>query len=134
MPHPQMFAQDDPLLARLREVALALPGAQERITHGRPWFFVKTGFAMYSGHRRGATGGVGQTEPHCVLVKVDPAEREALLADDRFFEPAYLWNKGWLGLLLEESTDWTEVAELVQDSWRLTAPRRLVKELEADDD
>ena len=38
MPHPIMFSADDPTLARVREIALALPEATEVISHGRPTF------------------------------------------------------------------------------------------------
>lgn len=31
-----MFDAEDPLLARLRQVCLALPDAAEKISHGRP--------------------------------------------------------------------------------------------------
>lgn len=123
-----MFDEDDPLLERVRSLCLALPEATEKIAHGRPWFSTRTGFCVYGGHHRAPGGGVGDPAPHAVVVKVDPAERAALVADERFFEPAYLAGGGWLGLELDEATDWDEVAELLEDSWRLTAPKRLVRQ------
>ena len=39
MAHPLMFDEADPLLARVRDLALALPEAAEKVTHGRPTFF-----------------------------------------------------------------------------------------------
>lgn len=71
------------------------------------------------------------TVSHCVLVKVDASDREALQADDRFFLPAYLGPSGWLGLDFDRAdVDWEEVRELVDASFRLVAPRRLVKQLD----
>lgn len=34
-----MFDETDPLLARVRGIALALPEAGEKVSHGRPAFF-----------------------------------------------------------------------------------------------
>jgi hypothetical protein len=47
------------------------------------------------------------------------------------YRPAYLGPYGWLGLDLRIDMDWTEVAELLDVSYRLTAPRRLISELDA---
>lgn len=129
MTHPLMFDGDDPVLVRVRTICLALPGAQEKISHGRPWFCTRTGFAVYGGTLR---GDVSTAYGAALLVKADPQERPALLADPRFFEPAYLWPSGWIGMDLSlPGTDWTEAAELVETSYRLTAPRRLVQELDS---
>lgn len=42
----------------------------------------------------------------------------------------YLGPSGWLGLDLGERTDEAELAELIEESYRTVAPRRLVTELE----
>lgn len=42
----------------------------------------------------------------------------------------YLGPSGWIGLDLDERTDRTELAELIEESYRTVAPRRLVVELE----
>jgi predicted DNA-binding protein (MmcQ/YjbR family) len=130
MPHPIMFSDDDPGLAELRAIALAYPGAAEKISHGRPGFFVSKMFAMYGGSSK-ETGEM-VTVPHCAMVKVDPSDRVALEQDDRFFRPAYLGPAGWLGLdFTVASVDWDEVRELVDASFRLVAPRRMINELDA---
>lgn len=49
MPHPIMFADDDPVLAKVRAIALGFPDAFEKVSHGRPAFFVSKMFAMYGG-------------------------------------------------------------------------------------
>ena len=38
MAHNEMFDDGDPLLVRVREIALAFPGAAEKVSHGRPAF------------------------------------------------------------------------------------------------
>ncbi|MSZ76310.1 MAG: MmcQ/YjbR family DNA-binding protein [Actinobacteria bacterium] len=125
-----MFRDDDPALARLRELALALPGAEVKVSHGRPAFFTTKVFAYYGGSLKANDGWVEHAS--CVLVLLEPDEREALLLEDRTFVPAYLGPSGWLGIDLPELDDvdgWTEVAELLDASFRRTAPGRLVARL-----
>ncbi len=50
----------------------------------------------------------------------------------RFFVPPYLGHRGWVGMWLDTGpADWTEVRELVVESYCLTAPKRLVAILES---
>jgi predicted DNA-binding protein (MmcQ/YjbR family) len=124
-----MFDEDDPLLARVRELALALPGADEKISHGRPTFFTKKVFAYYGGSRK--VDGEWEQHEHSLLVLPDRSDREALQQDERCWVPAYLGPSGWLGVDLDDATDWTEIAELLDASYRLTAGNRLIAELDA---
>lgn len=128
MEHPKMFDDADPLLTRVRELALALPEAAEKITHGRPKFHTVKVFAYYGGSPRGETG---DRHDSALLFRPDPIDEPALRQDARFWEPSYLWPHGWLATDLGAGTDWAEVAELLDASYRATAPRRLVTELDA---
>jgi predicted DNA-binding protein (MmcQ/YjbR family) len=129
MSHPPRFTEDDPLLARVRGIALALPGAAEKVSHGRPTFFTRKVFAIFGGVVKGDHGSraLGQA----LVFLPDPEERPALLDDGRFAVPGYEGAYGWLALDLRGEVDWSEVAELVESSYRLTAPPRLVAELPA---
>ena len=69
--------------------------------------------------------------PHSILVQTDPDDRAALLDQDRSFVPGYWGPSGWLGLDLDDDTDWVEIAELVDASFRLTAPKKLIAQLDA---
>ncbi len=129
MAHPKMFRDDDPVLARVKELALALPDAQMKVSHGRPAFFTRKVFAYYGGSVR--VDGEWVDHARCVMVLPGEVDRAGLLEDPRTFVPAYLGPSGWLGLDLDGDTDWDEVAELVTESFRLTAPARLVAELDA---
>ena len=124
-----MFSDDDPILARLRQLCLAMPGAQEKISHGHPAFFTKKIFAFFGGSMK--VDGQWVQHEQAVLVLPDPAERTALLADDRFWVPAYLGPGGWIGLDLGDGTNWDEVAELVDESYRNTAGKRLIAQLDS---
>ncbi len=129
MPHPIMFRDDDPGLAEVREIALGFPEAYEKVSHGRPGFFVARMFAMYGGACK--ESGELLTVPHCVLDKVDDAERTALQQDERFFYPAYLGPSGWLGLdFTRAKVDWGEVRELVDASYRLVAGKKQLRFLD----
>ena len=129
MAHPLMFDPEDPLLARLREVALAFPDAAEKISHGSPAFYTTKVFAYFTGSEKVAGEWVHHEQ--ALLVLPDPGERTALLADPRVFVPAYLGPSGWLGVDLDEAADWDEVRELLDASYRLTAGPRRVARLDA---
>jgi hypothetical protein len=50
---------------------------------------------------------------------------------DRFFVPPYVGHRGWLGVRLDRDLDWDEVAGIVEDAYRLVAPKKLVARLDA---
>jgi hypothetical protein len=120
---------DDPL-ERLRGICLGLPETTERLSHGEPTFFVrdKKVFVSYADHHHNdrlsfwchAPAGAQQA-----LVEADP---------QRFFRPPYVGGRGWIGVYLDVERDeafWQEVAELVEDAYRMVAPRRLLDRLDA---
>jgi hypothetical protein len=109
-------------LTRLRKLCLALPEAQEVEAWGAPTFRVRNKlFAMYAdpaSHHGGrpavwCKAGRGNQE---LMVRGEPA---------RFFVPPYVGPSGWVGVWLDGAADWDGVAELLRDSYRLTAPKRL---------
>lgn len=128
MSHPLMVDPDDPWLTRVRTIALAFPDADEKISHGHPAFFTRKVFAYYGGAHK--VDEVWRQEPTSVLVLPDPEDRPALLLDDRVYVPAYLGPSGWLGVRLDDRTDDDELAELLEDSYRLTAGVRRVARLD----
>ena len=110
-------------LTRLRKICLALPEAHEVIAWGEPTFRVKNKlFAMYAD--AGNHHGGGRPAVWC---KAGPGNQELMVrADpDRFFVPPYVGPSGWVGVFLDDKVDWEEVADLMRDSWRMTAPKRL---------
>lgn len=126
-----MFDDDDEYLIRIREIAVALPGVAEKVSHGRPAFFTKKVFCYYGGSIK--VDGEWIQHPHCVVILPDPDDRVALLDDARTFVPAYLGPSGWLGVDLDADTDWSEIGELLDASFRLTAGKRLITELDSRD-
>jgi hypothetical protein len=67
--------------------------------------------------------------PTMLVVWSDPDEREFLLAGGHPFFPLRQTDRR-VGMVVDDATDWTEVAELVTESYRLTAPKKLVAQLE----
>jgi hypothetical protein len=114
-------------LQRLRALCLALPETTERPSHGEPTFFVRDRkvFVTYSDHHHDDRLGF--------WCAAHPGTQQALVASDpeRFFVPPYVGHRGWLGVRLDvEGVDWTEIAELVEDAYRMVAPKKLVAELD----
>ena len=108
----------DEVLARLRAICLALPEAVEGAGVGSPSFRVRDKiFAMQHGMD-------GRPSLWCkaprgfqdVIVGGDPA---------RFFVPPYVGHHGWIGIWLDVEQDWRLIADLVKESYRMTAPKRL---------
>ncbi len=127
--HPLQFDSDDPALVKLRQICLALPGADEKVSHGRPAFFTKKIFAMFGAVTKGDhhSGRYDQS----LVFSPDQDEAEALGQHPLVFVPAYWGPYGWLGYdLSTDDTDWTEVTELVEDSFRQTAGKRLIAALD----
>lgn len=109
------------LIDRLRGLCLALPEAFELEAWGHPTFRVGGG--------RGKIFCTAATDGATITLKADPVEREALLAQaDPFFVPAYVGDKGWLGVRPgDPRADWQEIAELIATSYCLVAPKRLAR-------
>jgi hypothetical protein len=114
-------------LARVRRICLALPEATERLSHGAPTFFVrdKLTFVMFHDDHHGD----GRLAIWCAA---PPGAQEALVAaePDRFFRPAYVGHRGWIGLRLDRDLDWDEVEVVVEDAYRTVAPKTLVAKLD----
>jgi predicted DNA-binding protein (MmcQ/YjbR family) len=110
-------------------LASELPNTAEKVSHGRPAFFTRKIFAYFGGSLKVDTAWV--QHPHSVIVLPDESDRRSLLEDARVFLPAYLAPSGWIGLDLDAGTDWAEIAELLDASYRLTAPARYVAALDA---
>ena len=120
------MATDRQVTRALREVraaCLALPEASERLSHGTPTFFVrdKKSFVMFwDDHHGDGILGIWCAAPPGVqleLVELEP---------HRFFRPPYVGHRGWLGVRLDRSPDWSELGGIVTDAYRQVAPKTLV--------
>jgi predicted DNA-binding protein (MmcQ/YjbR family) len=99
-----------------------LPDAHEVEAWGAPTFRVRNKlFAMYA--EAGNHHGAGRAAVWC---KAGPGNQAFMVQADprRFFVPPYVGPSGWVGIYLDGPVDWTELAELLRDSYDLTAPKR----------
>jgi predicted DNA-binding protein (MmcQ/YjbR family) len=113
-------------LARVRKICLRLPEASEKEAWGDPTWRVRDRiFAMQKGNYAGGRPSLWLKVPdgfQSVLVESDPK---------RFFVPPYVGHKGWIGVYLDDKRiDWDEIGSLVQQSYRLIAPKRLAAKVE----
>lgn len=109
-------------LARLRAICLALPEATEKEAWGDPTWRVRNKiFAMQKGNYEGG-------RPSVWFKAADGAQRALVEAKPRWlFVPPYVGNKGWVGAYLDKRVPWAMLQELVTDSYRVIAPRRLAE-------
>jgi hypothetical protein len=119
---PSQSASEDPRLARLTAISLALPEATRKDMGQHASFLIRgKTFAYFLADHHG-DGIVA------VCCKTALGENVEMIAADpaRFYLPAYIGPKGWVGLRLDAGEiDWDEVAGLVVDSYRLVAPKKL---------
>src|SRR2546430_12892531 len=110
----------DELLEQVREGCLALPEATEQPGPMTAFKVRDKTFAWFLDNHHGD----GRIAVWC---KAPPGAQQILVGDDpqRFFVPPYVGPKGWVGIRLDVGqVDWDEVAEVVADSYRMTASKR----------
>jgi len=118
------IASEDRRLSRLTRICLALPEAARRDSGSHAAFLVRKSTFAYSLNDHHGDGIVS------VACKALPGDNTALAVaqPERFYLPAYIGPRGWIALRLDTGkVDWDEVAELVMGSYRLIAPKRLVR-------
>ncbi len=116
------------IVARLGDLAMALPETTFKTAHGSPAWRVggESGkfFAIVFNRHHGEDS-VG------VLVKTSGQDEMAALIDadsDAYFRPAYYGPAGWIGLRLDRArVDWDQVGGWLSRSWRACAPKRLTR-------
>ncbi len=127
--HPirRLSAADERLVERIRKICLALPEANEKISHGEPTWFAGKGkvFAMLDGHHH--------SSPHLSVWLPQPLGAQEALIDadpERFFRPPYVGVSGWVGVVLDTKPDWGVVEGLVREAYLHVATKKLVAQLD----
>ena len=110
-------------LKKLRELCRKLPQATEKEAWGDPTFRVKDKiFAMQKGNYDGGRPSV--------WLKLGPGGQQHLVRSEPalYFVPPYVGSKGWVGAWLDgRNVPWARIGELIAESYRLIAPKRLSK-------
>ena len=111
-------------IEHLRRICLAFPEVTERLSHGAPTWFVrdKSVFVTYWEH-----GHHGDTFPHFWCAAPPGVQQDLVDTEpERFFRPPYVGGRGWLGVRLDVELDWSEIAGICEEAYRVVAPARLV--------
>ena len=109
---------NEDVLAQLRAICLALPEASEGAGVGNPTFRVRDKiFAMQHGFE-------GRPSLWC---KAPRGFQDMLVGSEptRFFVPPYVGHHGWIGAWLDIALDWAFMTQIIRESYRMTAPKRL---------
>jgi hypothetical protein len=109
-------------IERIRAICLALPEAVEKPFGGHTDPAFRVGEKIFA--------VVSRPFEHVSLTcKGAPGAQDILTGSDpeRYFCPPYTGHKGWVGVRLDVPIDWPIVEELIRDSYRMTAPKRLAK-------
>ena len=117
---PAARSKDSDIEARVREICLALPGVEERVSHGAPAFFAGKQFVMLW-----AGGHHDHGFPHMWCAAPPGAQDELVRTEpERFFRPPYVGHRGWIGVRLDGVVDWDEVAAICQEAHHTVKPVR----------
>ncbi|HEY7737268.1 MAG TPA: MmcQ/YjbR family DNA-binding protein [Candidatus Limnocylindrales bacterium] len=104
----------------VRRISLALPGAEEVLTWGEhPTFRVRGRIFAIAGH-----------EPDRVSIKATPEVQSDLidLDPETYSIASHVGRYGWVAVALERIEP-ELVRPLLVEAWRMTAPRKLLREV-----
>ena len=116
---------------QVRQRAMAMPEAEETLSHGMPCFGVikgkKFAYVSINHHSDGKLA---------LLVKISGLdEQQHLIESDpgRYYRPAYFGND-WIAVRLDgREVDWDAIGDWLARSWRAIAPKRLTALMDAAD-
>lgn len=112
---PLHRAKHQTALRRVRELCLAMPGTAEKISRGHQPVITVGGKNFCIIWRADARPNVCFTAAPGVqdlLVRKDP---------ERYFVPAYMGVRGWIGVRLDGKVNWAELEEIAHDSHAFTS-------------
>jgi len=103
------------ILAKLREICLALPKTSETTTFGHPTFQVGTKTFTVLEIYQGVLS---------ICVKVGKTMQPVFLEDARFYRTPYVGQHGWVSLRANTTLDWNEIGELIRGSYELVSVKK----------
>ena len=120
---------DDPRLARLSKICLALPEATRAIHSDYADFRVRKKVFAYFLNNHNGDGIVSVCVKSALGENVDQASTQP----DRYYLPRYIGPRGWFGMRMDRGKiDWREVRNIVELSYCLAAPKTLARLVEAE--
>jgi hypothetical protein len=115
---PTRYFGKPEVLDRIRAICLAFPQAAEGGGVGSPTFRVRDKIFTMQHPMDGRPS---------LWCKALPGVQAALVfaEPERYFVPPYVGHHGWVGAWLDVEIDWDRVADLAEEGYRMTAPKRL---------
>jgi hypothetical protein len=119
MAQPAPKLDDKGHLARVRRICAAIPGVEERISHGEPTFFTpKRVFVMFANNHH--------NDGHLAIwIPAAPGVQETLIEEmpGAYFRPPYVGFNGWVGVELAQVDD-EQLGELIHGAYRFVSAKK----------
>ncbi|MEM8696652.1 MAG: phosphoribosylglycinamide formyltransferase [Pseudomonadota bacterium] len=117
----------DWIVAKVGELAMALPEVAAQSSHGAPGWRIATSksgkFFAYVSIRHHGEDAIS------LLVKTSGVDEQAALIEaepDIYYRPAYYGPSGWIAIRLDRpDVDWEHIAGWLRKSWSFVAPKKL---------
>lgn len=108
------------LIDRVRDLASALPGVTEKVSHGEPAFFVRGRMFCTFDNNHHNSGRIA------MVCNAPEGAQESLVAADpkHFFVPPYVGKAGWLGVRLDSELAWPVIGDLLKQAHAVTGVRK----------
>jgi predicted DNA-binding protein (MmcQ/YjbR family) len=121
-----MITESHALFDAIRVFCLGLPEAHEVEAWERPTFRVRNKIFAMPRERDG--------ERASIWCKAAPGVQTLLVTGDpeTFYAPPYVGPTGWIGITLDGNADIDYVTALLEESYRLVAPKTLVRVLDGE--
>jgi phosphoribosylglycinamide formyltransferase-1 len=112
---------------RVTALCLALPQTDHEVSGDHATYRVRGKVFAYLLDNHHGDGIVSV----CVKSELGEHEDRARLDPERFYLPAHIGPRGWFGMRLDRGrVAWAEVAEILERSYRLTAPAASIAKLD----
>jgi predicted DNA-binding protein (MmcQ/YjbR family) len=118
-------AGEEKILKQVRRIcAKLLEVVEERDGFGH--------FSFRVGKRSFVIVGAGEDGRGSMSIKADLYTQDRLIRSGGYQRTPYIGQHGWVSIEAGRTPDWAEIDELVADAYRLAAPKRLLKMLDAE--
>jgi hypothetical protein len=115
-------------LQKVRKIVAQWPETSDKLSHGAPTFWggKKTFASIADNHH-------GDGRQALWIKSTRDAQDDLVAADpDVFFVPPYVGPSGWIGVRIDTGADWGMIESLLEEAYRMVAPKRALKQLDGD--
>ena len=117
----------DTLLGELTQICLRLPDAQRTVRGDHADFRVRGRVFAYFLNNHHGDGRISVCCKSELAENIDRAKHDP----ENYYLPPYIGPKGWFGMRLDRGApDWEEVRNIVENSYRIVAPKTLARKID----